>query len=171
MKSSLTEAAVQLTIVILTIWYLLFAQSLGSPVILWKQGFGADFIGYLEFAKGNAPFHWYKPYVAYVFKPFLLLKQRDALDLWFGLLTASYMIMCHFVMKAKYGWILCLAGLKIFWFSLGSGNIGPLIYLALLSPWTAPLAVLVKPHLAIIAFGVALLASIRECHSGSVADS
>jgi hypothetical protein len=153
------EPFVQLTIVILTVWALCHMAWLHNPIILWKQGFGADFLGYLELAKGQAPDHTYKQWIGYGFVPFLWISNKygemQAVFLWMGLLTASYMVLAHYLCKVEYGWFLALAFLKIFWFSLSSGNITPILCVALLFLESAWLAVLVKPHFALIGFGVA----------------
>ena len=171
-----TEVFTQLTIVILTVWLVLHSQANNSPFILWVSGFGADFRGYLELARGNAPNHWYKQYMAYPFMLFLPLVKRygemQAVYCWMGLLTASYMVLAHFLCKVKHGWLLSLVCLKVFWFSLTSGNLTPVLCVALLSPYTAWMAVLVKPHFivpALFVLGMAYWSSRKRGQGRRVA--
>jgi hypothetical protein len=158
-KLSRVEILAQLVIVVSCVWISLHSATVAVPYIKNVQGYGADFRGYLDLARGNAPNHAYKQYCGYLFTPFLPIADKygevQAVYCWMGLLIASYMILTHFVCKVRYGWILSLVCIKPFWFSLHSGNITPILCVALLFLESAWLAVLVKPHFAVIALCVA----------------
>ena len=165
MVATKLEVWVQLVIVFSTAWFMLHAQAFGHPYISWLEGgYGADFHGYMELARGNAPGHAYKQWVGYLFKPFLLLNETQAMFMFMSLSLVSYMVLAHYVMKVKYGWILSLACLKPLWFSMVSGNISPILCLPLVSFNLAWMAVLIKPHLIMLVGCVAFL--VRPARNG-----
>lgn len=125
------------------------------PTQLEKRGYACehfvacDFRIYYEAADGNYSwadnFDWkkynglvgylYPKWTAILWRPFLLLDFSSAYMVWVAILTGAYLLLARRLMNEKWGWIVVLAGIKPLMLCVQSGNVIPLVALAMASPF------------------------------------
>lgn len=153
MKIATLEIVVQLLIVFIS----LITLSYGMMFLKESGALYNSFVCYYEAARGNfISCFIYKHFTAVLFKWLLLFNRDTAYLVWGFVSMCSFMALSHLLFKVKYGWFIVLASLPIYKIVLQSGNITTIFTLAMVSPLTVLLAVLVKPHWALFALVVAL---------------
>jgi len=132
-----------------------------------------DIYLFMEVAKGNynvdiGTAGWvYKDYLAIFFKPLLLFNETTAYILFSGVSTICFLILSHFTMRNKYGWILIIALLPIFKQALQSCTTSIALSLLLVNPYTALVAVLFKPHFVVFPILYTIFGYYRKNRSGT----
>lgn len=121
--------------------------------------FRIDFKEYYDFAAYGIRNNWlYKDWTSIIWKPFTLLPFEIAFIVWYIISTLCVLIIVKKLLEKKYGWIFVLPCIKIAGWSLGVGNIMPILAAACLTPLGCLAAGLVKPHLLCI---IAIHAFVR----------
>jgi hypothetical protein len=122
----------------------------------WNQewAFGSDFKVYYEAAKGNTrwaktvdvftvvkfPGWVYPDWTSVFWKPFTFLSFRTAFFIWYWILVTAYLFLVKKLLEFHHGWIIALAGIVPLFLNLQTGNIIPLVAVAMLTPFGCILA-------------------------------
>ena len=110
--------------------------------------FRGDFKQYYDFAKYGIRHNWlYKDWTSIIWKPFTILSFDTAFVLWYTISALCVLILVKKLLEIKYGWILVFPCVKVACWSLGVGNIMPILAALCLTPLGCLVSGLVKPHL------------------------
>jgi hypothetical protein len=101
-----------------------------------------DFNGYYNFAHyGDRKEWYYKDWLAFIWRVI------ESYQLWYVLSSVCVLILVWKLLEVKWGWVMVAPCLKVAGWTLGSGNIQPILALACITPLGCLVAGLVKPQL------------------------
>ncbi len=105
----------------------------------------------------------YKDWTGIFWKPFALLPFESAFILWYAVCSICVLIIVWKLSEIPYGWILVFPFIKVAGWSLGSGNINPILAALCLTPLGCLVAGMVKPYL----FGFMVIHTFARFSNGS----
>ena len=107
-----------------------------------------DFKIYYNFADHGDRNGWfYKDWTSIIWKPFTWISLDIAFIVWYVILVVCVLILVWKLLEIPYGWIFVFPCIKIAGWSLGVGNIMPILAALCLTPLGCLAAGLVKPYL------------------------
>ena len=112
--------------------------------IMYRFDFNID---YNFAAYGDRFGRCYKDWTVIFWKPFILFPFGTAFVLWYTICTICVLIIVWKLLEIKYGWILVFPFIKVAGWSLGAGNINPILAALCLTPLGCLVAGMVKPYL------------------------
>jgi len=121
-----------------------------------------DFRIYYDFAKWGNRYGWiYRDWTAIFWYPFTLLQFPTAYFVWYMLSAMFVLIMVKKLLEVNCGWVLLYPYLKVVSWTLGSGNILPILATLSLYPAGVIFSSLIKPNLLVIWF----VHIVKKCYS------
>jgi hypothetical protein len=104
-----------------------------------------------------APVGWlYKDYVKPIFLPLTWFSEDTAVYVHLAVNMGCYLLLVWLVLNVPFGWIPVLLTIPPAIQSMTAGNLGGILALSVLNPWTALLGGFVKPYLLVFVAIVAL---------------
>jgi hypothetical protein len=144
---SIYEFFIQVFILFFSIWCIGWAMS------IWKIQGGqscftpSDFNTFYQAASGNYLYTWvYKNYTLILFKPLTWFNPTTSYLLLMSLSVTCFMLLTHYLLKVKYGWITILIALPAYHDIIQVGNIDIILAFLYISPIAALFGILLKPH-------------------------
>ena len=113
-----------------------------------EKFFHLDFGIYYNFADhGDRQGWFYRDWTSIIWQPFTWIQFDFAFIVWYIISTLCVLIIVWKLLEIRYGWILVPFCVKIAGWSLGVGNIMPILAALCLTPLGCLAAGLVKPYL------------------------